>query len=116
MASTVVDESLVAYCGLYCGACSAYKKGKCPGCRETQKKAACKIRRCNVDAGYESCAACEQVSDVATCRRLNRPMFRIFGYVMNYDMILGVKLLRKIGRQAYAEQLAQSGLMWVKRR
>jgi hypothetical protein len=32
MKAIVADAGLVAYCGLYCGACKAYLKEKYPGC------------------------------------------------------------------------------------
>jgi len=32
MKEIIADEKLVAKCGLYCGACGAYLKGRCPGC------------------------------------------------------------------------------------
>lgn len=31
------NTDLIAYCGLYCGACKSYLMEKCPGCHETQK-------------------------------------------------------------------------------
>ena len=33
----VADKNLIAYCGLYCGACRSYLKGSCPGCQEQCK-------------------------------------------------------------------------------
>ena len=31
------NVGLVAYCGLYCGACKAYLKEKCSGCLNNEK-------------------------------------------------------------------------------
>ena len=63
MRSIVSDHGLVAYCGLYCGACGRYLKDKCPGCHENQKAGWCKVRVCCVDNHYASCADCEQFED-----------------------------------------------------
>jgi hypothetical protein len=37
MKEVLVNKDLVAHCGLYCGACGAYLKGRCPGCHENVK-------------------------------------------------------------------------------
>jgi len=37
MKTITSNAELVAYCGLYCGACGAYLKGRCPGCHENKK-------------------------------------------------------------------------------
>lgn len=37
MKQVVADPNLVAYCGLYCGACGAYLKERCPGCHSNAK-------------------------------------------------------------------------------
>jgi hypothetical protein len=34
--SVTTNPDLVAYCGLYCGACKAYRSGRCPGCRQNE--------------------------------------------------------------------------------
>ena len=45
MKEIVADPKLVAYCGLYCGACGAYLRGRCPGCIENYKATWCKVPR-----------------------------------------------------------------------
>jgi hypothetical protein len=37
MKDIVSNQELVAYCGLYCGACRAYRMDKCPGCHDNEK-------------------------------------------------------------------------------
>jgi hypothetical protein len=39
MKQIIADKNLVAYCGLYCGACNKYLDGKCPGCQKNKKSA-----------------------------------------------------------------------------
>mgnify|MGYP001174253203 CR=1 FL=1 len=45
---------LVAYCGLYCGQCTKYLKGKCPGCKENEKASWCKTRSCCIENDFAS--------------------------------------------------------------
>ena len=56
MKEIVSSPDLVAYCGLYCGACKRYRMEKCPGCRENEKAAWCKVRACCRGNHYSSCA------------------------------------------------------------
>jgi hypothetical protein len=56
MKTVVAEKNLIAFCGFYCGACGAYLKQKCPGCRENAKAGWCKIRACNLENNYQSCA------------------------------------------------------------
>jgi len=51
MKEIAADKDLVACCGLYCGACGAYLKGRCPGCRENSKACVLKIRELGLE-GY----------------------------------------------------------------
>ena len=75
-------SELIAYCGLYCGACSfrvAFEENNrehimhmptyydrfknialefCPGCRLENKCGECDIRDCAVNKGYEYCSQC----------------------------------------------------------
>ena len=46
MKEIVTDTGLIAYCGLYCGACGRYRKDRCPGCHENEKAAWCRVRTC----------------------------------------------------------------------
>jgi hypothetical protein len=77
-----MSRDLIAYCGLYCGACSfkvayeeqdrehlmrmpakydAWKQAPleaCPGCRQKNKCGQCAIRDCAVGKGIEHCGLC----------------------------------------------------------
>jgi deoxyhypusine synthase len=50
------DPEFIAYCGLYCGACPRFLKGKCSGCRKSETLSWCKIRNCNENNNYHTCA------------------------------------------------------------
>ena len=40
----ITDKNLVAYCGLYCGACRSYLKRKCQACKDNEKASWCKVK------------------------------------------------------------------------
>ena len=56
MKDIAADPKLIAYCGLYCGACGRYRKDSCPGCQQNQKASWCKVRTCCMDGNLQSCA------------------------------------------------------------
>jgi len=52
MREIVKDKEMVAYCGLYCGACPQYLKEKCEGCMKNVKATWCKIRKCCIKNNF----------------------------------------------------------------
>lgn len=68
MNQTKINKKLFAPCGVYCGACSAYNKGSCLGCRSgstKQKrisKSACKVRNCALHhKRLNHCGECDEL-------------------------------------------------------
>lgn len=61
------DPQLIAMCGLYCGACNSYLKGKCEGCVSNEKATWCNVRLCCIENKYKSWADCTQFENVADC-------------------------------------------------
>jgi len=72
-----MNTELIAYCGLYCGACDwhmsfpkagteeiapdALKRGTCPGCRDKANICGfCGIKKCAVEKGLEFCGKCRE--------------------------------------------------------
>lgn len=115
MRDIVADPNLVAYCGLYCGACRRFLGGKCPGCRENEKATWCKIRACCISEGLESCAACLGYKDVRQCGKFNNLISRFFALVFRSDRPACVAGIRAIGREAYAAEMAAKGLHAIRR-
>ncbi len=68
------NAGLVAFCGLYCGACKAFLKGKCTGCSENEKAAWCKIRICCKNKKLITCADCNEYADPKDCKKFNNIM------------------------------------------
>jgi len=71
------DAAYVAACGLYCGACRKFVKEQCPGCWENKKADWCKIRACNIEHNYKSCADCT-ISSIDECKKFNNFIGKVF--------------------------------------
>ena len=110
MKAIAVDPELVAYCGLYCGACGAWRKGRCPGCHENEKARWCKVRACCVENRLSSCADCLEHDDVRACRWYNNLIARIFGFIFRSDRRGCVLRIKEIGREAFAAEMGELGL------
>jgi hypothetical protein len=109
------DQSLIAYCGLYCGACGSYLKGKCPGCAKNEKAAWCKIRACCIGNRYPSCADCKQMPDVLGCIKFNNFVSKLFAVFMRSDRPACIRAIKEKGREAYARDMADKKIVTIKR-
>lgn len=109
MKSITADSGLVAYCGLYCGACGKYLRGRCEGCHHNTKAAWCKVRSCSIERHYSSCADCVEYSDVKECRKFNNAISKVIGFVLRSDRAACVTQIRNLGLQGHAEKMASLG-------
>lgn len=114
MKEIVANPQMVSYCGLYCGACGQYLRGKCPGCREKTNAQWCKIRTCNQEAGTFSCADCTQVS-LDDCRKLNNPIAKIFSFVFRSDRKASLNMIRERGADGFALEMTRLKQQCIKR-
>jgi hypothetical protein len=101
----VADKNLIAYCGLYCGACRSYLAGKCPGCKENAKATWCKIRSCCMENNLKSCADCESIA-LKDCKKYNSFISKIIGIVLNSDRAACIDRIRVIGYPNFATEMA----------
>ncbi len=115
MKEIVADQSLVACCGLYCGACGSYRKGKCPGCAKNEKAAWCKVRSCCIDSKYGSCADCAQMSDFMECGKFNNFVSKLFAVFLRSNRPACIRAIKKDGREAFARDMAGEKIMTIKR-
>ncbi len=115
MKEIVSDPKLVAYCGLYCGACKRYLQEKCPGCHENEKATWCKVRTCCLDNQYASCADCKEFSDPNECKKFNNFMSKIFGFIFRSDRAACIQQIRSMGIQGHADSMAEHKLQSIKR-
>lgn len=106
---------LVAACGLYCGACRAYLKGRCPGCRENAKATWCKIRSCCQERRIETCAECLEYPDPRGCRKFNNLISKFFALVFRSDRAACIEQIRRLGLAGHAADMATSRRQSVRR-
>ena len=115
MKEIIADAGLVAFCGLYCGACGSYLKGRCPGCHLHEKAAWCKVRACCIEAGYSSCADCVTFFDPKDCSKFNNVFSKAFGFVFRSDRRACIMQIRGRGLSAHAEDRALHKSHTIKR-
>ena len=108
--SPAADPALLAACGLYCGACGAFRKGKCRGCRENTFFASCPVRVCCLESGVAHCAACASGENPDRCGKRHGLIPRLFGLLFRSDRDGCVRRIRRLGPEAYAADRAAAGL------
>lgn len=107
MKELVADEKLVAYCGLYCGACRSYLKETCPGCAKNESAGWCEIRKCCQKNGFSSCADCREFPDPKDCGKFHNLISRIIGFFLRSDRRACVLQIRDKGLSGHAEEMAR---------
>ncbi|MCP4754048.1 MAG: DUF3795 domain-containing protein [Proteobacteria bacterium] len=115
MKEIVADKNTVAFCGLYCGACRAYLKEKCPGCRDNEKATWCKIRSCCLENDLLSCADCKTFTDPNQCKMFSNFVSKIFGFVFRSNRKACICSISELGYEKYAENMAKSGRQSMRR-
>ncbi len=115
MKPIIADKSLVAYCGLYCGACKKHLSGSCPGCHENSKASWCKIRSCNIEHSYSSCAECKEFSNPMDCRKFNNFFSKVFALIFKSDRAACIARIRETGYEEFAKYMAENGLQSVRK-
>ena len=106
-----VDSELVAYCGLYCGACSRYLKGACPGCKQYSKGAWCRVRSCCIYSEYSSCAECRDFADPAGCRKYSTLLAKLIGFLFKSDRRACILHIRRHGLEQFTRHMAANRLI-----
>lgn len=94
----------IAACGLYCGSCFRYKKGKCPGCAANENATWCSLRKCCVEHGWKSCAECT-LMPLKSCKKFNNFMGKLFGLVFRSDRAGCIARIKEVGYEAYATEM-----------
>ncbi len=115
MKEIVADTKFIAYCGLYCGACKAYLKGKCPGCMENKKASWCKVRACCMEHNYATCADCKIVDSIADCKKLNNFIAKLFGLLFRSDRQACIRLIAEKGLENYAAYMAENRIQSIRK-
>jgi len=107
MKGIVSDPDLVGYCGLYCGACNAYLRERCPACHENEKAKWCKVRSCCIKNQYSSCAECKEFQNPNDCALFNNFISKVFGFVFRSDRAVCIRQIRKLGIEGHAAAMAE---------
>jgi hypothetical protein len=115
MSEIPVNAEMVANCGLYCGACRSYLKGRCRGCVENSKATWCKVRSCCAEKQIKTCAQCTEVAEPAACGKFNNRMSRLFGLVFRSDRAACIAQIKRLGLEGHARAMAESGRHSIKR-
>lgn len=116
-----MSNELIAYCGLYCGACSfkvafeendrehlirmpaKYNKFKntslefCPGCRLENQCGDCAIRDCAIEKNREYCSLCDDFP----CQKLTD--FQSDGIPHHAESIENLTMLKQLGAEKWIE-------------
>lgn len=99
------EELILAYCGLVCNECGAFKKEKCEGCHsEKPLNKGCKVKKCATDKGIITCADCDEYEDLAKCRKLNNFISKIFKFIFKSDRLGNLALIRQNGLEQFKAQ------------
>ncbi len=109
-----IDENLIAFCGLYCGACPRYIKEKCKGCKNKEKSSWCKVKPCNIENGLKSCAECKQFGSVADCKMFNPFTIRLGEYISRTSRKAGIEMIKAKGYDYYKNYMAENKLVSIK--
>lgn len=110
----ISNSSLVAACGLYCGACRKYLVGKCPGCADNVKATWCKIRICCNTSNIQSCAGCQMVTSTQECKKINNFISKIFALLFKSDRNACVARIKEVGYDNYAQEMSAQKLQSIK--
>jgi hypothetical protein len=106
MKEITANPGLIAYCGLYCGACRRYLKGKCPGCYDNVKASWCKIRLCCIEHKYSTCADCVEYPNPQDCGKFNNFIAKIFGLIFRSDRSACIRQIKDLGLKGHADNMA----------
>lgn len=101
------NTAMVAYCGLYCGACDSYLKERCPGCHDNQKASWCGVRTCCIEHGYYSCADCKDFNNPQQCKKYNTFISRIIGFVLRSDRVDCIRQIKALGIQGHTDAMTK---------
>lgn len=111
----VSNPELVAYCGLYCGACGSYRGGRCPGCRKNEKATWCTVRTCGQENRHTTCADCREFQDPNQCKKFNNLISRIFGWVFHSDRAACIVQIHALGVCGHADEMARTQRPTIRR-
>jgi len=115
MRELVASPELVAYCGLYCGACKAYLNERCDGCQKNERATWCRIRTCCRESGISSCAACTDFADPRQCAKFSNFITKLLALFYRSDRAACVAQIRRLGTEGHAQAMTRQKLVTIRR-
>ena len=109
------DLNLIAFCGLYCGACKKFLMDKCLGCVNNKKASWCKVRLCCLENKYQSCADCKKFINNNECKKLNNFFSKIIGFILKSNRNACLELIKEKGYEKFAEEMTKRGMSSIKK-
>jgi hypothetical protein len=106
---------MVSFCGLYCGGCRSYLKGKCPGCAGNAKATWCKVRKCCMEKGIKSCADCTEFINPMECKKFNNFVSKVFAFVFRSDRAASIDMIKKIGYEGFTQHCLDNNIMVIRK-
>jgi hypothetical protein len=104
----VGNTLLIAACGLYCGACGSYLKGKCPGCKGNQKASWCQVRNCCFEKSIDNCSQCDNFSNPVECKKYDQFISRTIGFVTGTSRSLCIEAIKQKGAEGFVEFMKEN--------
>ena len=93
------NGKMAAYCGLVCGDCGMYRKGRCGGCDSGNAMMKnCKVKACAIEKNFKTCAECSEYENLSDCKKLNNFVSKVFGFVFRTDRIGNLERIREGGK------------------
>ncbi|MFH1075020.1 MAG: DUF3795 domain-containing protein [Candidatus Firestonebacteria bacterium] len=114
MRQIVKDKNLVAYCGLYCGACRGYLSEKCSGCQKNEKASWCKIRVCCIENKYLSCADCKLAAAPEDCKKFNNIISKIIAFIFRSNRKACIARIKEKGYDCFAGEMSEKKIPSIK--
>ena len=107
----ITDVALIAACGLYCPACSKFRKAKCPGCFKNEKATWCKVRACCLEKHIDNCTSCKEFANPRDCALFNNFFSRAIEFVFGSDRAKSIIYIRENGADEYVKLMSERGCM-----
>ena len=104
-----LNEPVVAYCGLVCSDCGAYKKQKCAGCFSDKPLFRnCPVKKCAGERNLTTCADCSEYEDLRQCKKLNSFIAKLFQAIFRSNRIGNLEQIRADGLESFKKSLSVS--------
>ena len=98
-------EFILAYCGLVCSECGAYRKGRCGGCHSDKPmNGRCKVKPCAQEKNCSCCALCGEFEDVKDCKKLNNFVSKMFARVFRSDRLGNLDRIKEVGVDGFKKE------------